>query len=117
MISRTTKDYLAGRGSRVSGGTLSVWAYSLLAMSTSPPQPRLVEEFRSELGALGLRVKRLRIAAGLSQSELASRLGTTQSAVARLEAGRSEPRLRTLERLAEALDCDIAVHITGREPA
>jgi ribosome-binding protein aMBF1 (putative translation factor) len=40
--------------------------------------------------------------AGLTQEELARRMGTTQPVVARLESGRSRPSMRTLERLAEA---------------
>jgi len=40
--------------------------------------------------------------AGLTQEELARRMGTTQPVVARLESGRTRPSMRTLERLAEA---------------
>ena len=45
-----------------------------------------------------------RRAAGLSQTEVAARMGTSQSTVARLEAGEVDPRLSTLERYAEAVD-------------
>jgi transcriptional regulator with XRE-family HTH domain len=45
-----------------------------------------------------------RVAQGLSQTEVAARMGTSQSAVARLEAGSSDLRLSTLERYAAALD-------------
>ncbi|GAA0280230.1 helix-turn-helix domain-containing protein [Cryptosporangium japonicum] len=44
-----------------------------------------------------------RRAVGLSQTELAARMGTSQSTVARLEAGDVDPRMSTLERYAEAL--------------
>jgi transcriptional regulator with XRE-family HTH domain len=40
--------------------------------------------------------------AGLTQEELARRMGTTQPVVARLESGRTHPSMQTLERLAEA---------------
>ena len=40
---------------------------------------------------------------GLSQTEVAARMGTSQSAVARLEAVAGDVRLSTLERYAEAL--------------
>jgi transcriptional regulator with XRE-family HTH domain len=43
-----------------------------------------------------------RTRAALSQAELARRMGTTQSAVARLESGRRLPSLTTLARYAEA---------------
>jgi predicted transcriptional regulator len=45
---------------------------------------------------------RARTKAKLSQAELAKRIGTTQSAVARLEGGGVSPSLATLRRYAEA---------------
>ena len=45
-------------------------------------------------------VFRLRTEAGLTQGELASRMGTTQSAIARMEGGGTRPTLDTLEKLA-----------------
>ena len=45
---------------------------------------------------------RARAAAKLTQAELAARMGTTQSAIARLEGGRLSPSIRTLRRYAEA---------------
>ena len=44
-----------------------------------------------------------RVALGLSQTEVAARMGTSQSAVARLESGDADIRLSTLERYAAAL--------------
>ncbi|MGY1705276.1 helix-turn-helix domain-containing protein [Geodermatophilus sp. SYSU D00697] len=46
---------------------------------------------------------RLRQESDLSQTELAARMGTSQSAVARLESGELDARLSTLERYAAAL--------------
>jgi len=43
-------------------------------------------------------IRRSRERAGLTQAELAARLGTTQSAVARLERPSSNPRIQTVER-------------------
>ena len=43
-----------------------------------------------------------RAAANLTQGELAQRMNTTQTAIARLESGRIKPTTRTLEKLAEA---------------
>ncbi|WP_249357967.1 helix-turn-helix domain-containing protein [Nocardia cyriacigeorgica] len=43
-----------------------------------------------------------RQAAGLSQTEVAARMGTSQSAVARFEAGQGDVRVSTLERYAAA---------------
>jgi len=55
-----------------------------------------------------------RLAKGLSQRELAERVGTTQSAIARLERGGRPPRIDTLLNIAEALDCDLRVELAPR---
>jgi transcriptional regulator with XRE-family HTH domain len=44
-------------------------------------------------------VREARRRAGISQAELAARAGTTQSAIARLESGRTRPALEQVERL------------------
>lgn len=43
-----------------------------------------------------------RVSAGLTQQQLAKRMETTQSVIARLESGRTRPSTQTLERLAAA---------------
>lgn len=43
-----------------------------------------------------------RTRAGLSQAQVAERMGTSQSTIARLESGRALPSLRTLDRYARA---------------
>jgi transcriptional regulator with XRE-family HTH domain len=57
----------------------------------------LEEEF-----ALAAAVAKARRRAGLSQAELARRMKTTQSTIARLESGRGRPSTRTLTRFAKA---------------
>ena len=52
--------------------------------------------------ALMLEVARARQRAGLSQAQLAKRMKTTQSTIARLESGRGRPSTRTLSRFAKA---------------
>ncbi|MGH8571099.1 MAG: helix-turn-helix domain-containing protein [Gammaproteobacteria bacterium] len=47
-------------------------------------------------------LKRIRTEAGLTQAELARRLGTTQTAVSRLERWDANPRIATLERAIRA---------------
>lgn len=56
-------------------------------------------------------VRTLREQAGVSQVELARRMGTSQSAVARLEAGGTMPTLDTLERVAAALGARLVVEL------
>jgi ribosome-binding protein aMBF1 (putative translation factor) len=51
---------------------------------------------------------------GLSQAELAELVTTTQSAIARLESGGRPPRIDTLLRIANALDCELLVELRAR---
>jgi transcriptional regulator with XRE-family HTH domain len=57
----------------------------------------LEEEF-----ALAAAVIEARSRAGLTQQQLARKMGTTQPVVARLESGRGRPSMRTLDRFAQA---------------
>jgi len=56
-------------------------------------------------------VYRLRTEAELTQAELAGRMGTTQSAIARMEGGGSRPTLETLEKLAGAVGQELVVGV------
>lgn len=84
---------------------------------------RLMEdpEFRDEYARADDEFKlvealvRARMAAGLTQSELARRLGTTQSAIARLEGGRVSPSFATLRRYAEATGTRLVVGLASVE--
>ena len=51
-----------------------------------------------------------RLKAGLSQSDVAARMGTSQPAVARLESGR-KPTLKALERYAEAVGMKVKIRL------
>jgi DNA-binding XRE family transcriptional regulator len=52
-----------------------------------------------------------RTQAGLTQSDVAQRMGTTQSVIARLESGKRAPSLRTVQRYAQALGARAVVRI------
>ena len=54
-----------------------------------------------------------RQAAGLSQTQVAARMGTSQSAVARLEAREADVRASTLERYAAAIGAEISWQLQG----
>jgi DNA-binding Xre family transcriptional regulator len=58
-----------------------------------------------------------RQAARLSQTQVAARMGTSQSAVARLESGEADARASTLERYAAAIGCQISWELRGSGPA
>jgi len=61
---------------------------------------------------LGASVRTLREQREWSQTELATRAGMTQSAVARFEAGGTVPTLPVLERIATALGMRLSVELT-----
>ena len=60
---------------------------------------RAAYEGEARVSAFRSLVYRLRTEAGLTQAELAERMGTTQSAIARMEGGGTRPTLETLEKL------------------
>ena len=62
-------------------------------------------------------VRRARERMGITQVELASRIGSTQPAIARLEAGGSTPSLATLRRIAAALGFELVVELRPRRAA
>jgi ribosome-binding protein aMBF1 (putative translation factor) len=65
-------------------------------------------------GQIADRVAERRKELGLSQAELAELVATTQSAIARLESGGRPPRIDTLLRTANALDCELVVELKPR---
>ena len=71
---------------------------------------RLDEEFRFLDEFL-----KARAAAGVTQAEVAERIGTTQSAVARLESGKGKhsPSIATLEKYAHALGCRLELRLVN----
>lgn len=65
-------------------------------------------------GRIAAQVVARRTELSLSQRELAELCGTTQSAIARFESGTRPPKLDTLIRIAEALDCELDVEFRPR---
>ena len=59
-------------------------------------------------------IREARRRAGLTQSQLAARVGTSQPAIARYERGRSLPDLTTLQRVAEG--CGLELRVELAEP-
>jgi ribosome-binding protein aMBF1 (putative translation factor) len=81
-------------------------------------KPKARQAYQAAMRAfqIGEEVRRLRAERGLSQQQLAERMGVPQSVVARLEAGGVEPRLSTLDRVARALDVELDVHFRAGAP-
>lgn len=68
-------------------------------------------EDEARISAFRTLVYRLRIEASMTQAELAHRMGTTQSAIARMEGGGTRPTLETLEKLAVAVGGELVVGV------
>jgi ribosome-binding protein aMBF1 (putative translation factor) len=95
-----------------------------MARARRDPVSRPIERIRKRLAGvddggwlfaqIAGQVAERRAERGLSQRELAELTGTTQSAIARLEAGGRPPRIDTLLRIANALDCDLVVDLQPR---
>ena len=66
---------------------------------------------------MGGYLRGLREEAGLSQRDLADRLGCHQPAIARLEAGGVRPNVETLRRIVEALGLQLELHAVSRDTA
>lgn len=60
------------------------------------------------------RIKELRIAAGLSQKELAGKIGVTRSTISDWETKRSEPNVLQFTKVADLFNCSID-YLVGRE--
>ena len=73
-------------------------------------------EFRAAYETLepAYQIARLRILRGLTQEQLAEKVGTKQPSIARLESGFSTPSLDFLRRVAEALDAQVEIRIVPR---
>jgi ribosome-binding protein aMBF1 (putative translation factor) len=69
---------------------------------------RLKPEF-----ALALALIKARTKAGLTQADVARKMRTTQSVIARIESGSNPPNLKTLERYAQAVGRRIEVKLVA----
>lgn len=67
------------------------------------PQFRLIRQFIARRNELNL-----------SQTQLARRVGTEQSAISRLESGIINARFSTLQKIAKALDADLEISLKVR---
>ncbi len=80
------------------------------AAATSTPFPGFAEIAARRRQVIGELVAARR-AQGLSQTVVAARMGTSQSVVARLEAGAVDARLSTLHRYADAVSHTLDVEV------
>ncbi|HEX8394072.1 MAG TPA: helix-turn-helix transcriptional regulator [Longimicrobium sp.] len=75
--------------------------------------PEFLNGFERERRAFkfGLMLKQARLNAGLTQHQVAERLGTNKSAISRMENRAEDIRLSTLQRYAEAVGCILALEL------
>jgi ribosome-binding protein aMBF1 (putative translation factor) len=81
-------------------------------MLANPEVKREYDALEQEF-AIASELIRARARAGLSQAELAERMGTSQSAIARLESGRTLPSAKTLIRFAEATGSKVELRLSA----
>jgi len=62
---------------------------------------------------IAVELVKARVRAGLSQAELAARMGTSQSTIARLESGQTLPSTKTLLRYAKATGSKVRVRLSA----
>jgi predicted transcriptional regulator len=73
------------------------------------PKVRAAYEELAPEYELARAIIRARVRSGLTQAQLAERMHTSQSFIARLESGRTVPNLRTLKRIGEATGTRVKV--------
>ena len=83
---------------------------ALKADLLADPEVRAAYDEQALEYALARAIIAARTAAGLSQEQLAKRMNTQQSFIARLERGRSLPSMRTMQKLAEATGTRMELH-------
>jgi ribosome-binding protein aMBF1 (putative translation factor) len=76
-----------------------------------PRAPRGDSEDLGEPRAIGDLIREARVRSGLTQADLAKRLGTTQQNVGYYESTRSNPSVRALLELAEAIGAELVLRI------
>ncbi len=92
------------------------WA-SIERAKTASEERRSGYKQAKEAFELAERVRQARERVGLTQAELAARIGSTQPAVARLEAGGNTPSFATLRRIAAALGFELVIELRPRRVA
>jgi|LauGreDrversion2_6_1035139.scaffolds.fasta_scaffold36265_1 transcriptional regulator with XRE-family HTH domain len=73
-----------------------------------PDYKKAFDDFQAEF-ELARHIIQTRINSGLSQEELAKKMETSQSSIARLESGTSLPSMRTLTKFAKATNTEINI--------
>jgi ribosome-binding protein aMBF1 (putative translation factor) len=84
-----------------------------MARSLADPDVKREFDAQEQEFAIASELIRARARAGLSQAELAERMGTSQSAIARLESGQTLPSTKTLLRFAAATKSKVELRLSA----
>jgi transcriptional regulator with XRE-family HTH domain len=95
--------------SRLASGTTSPQSSSSISSSSMPGSTTLGSTRMVDLEALPATLASMRKERGVTQSEVANRMATTQPVIARLESGDGIPNLTTLERFSQAIGASLGV--------
>ena len=87
----------------------------LMARALQDPAVKAEYDRLGPIHALVFELVEARHRAGLTQAQLAERMGTTQSAIARLENARHMPSLGMAARYAEAVGQRLDIHLQAAE--
>jgi len=87
----------------------------LMAQALQDPAVKAEYDRLGPIYALVFELVEARHRAGLTQAQLAERMGTTQSAIARLENARHMPSLGMAARYAEAVGQRLDIHLQAAE--
>jgi len=131
MASRTVRRMMPAalcRGEAPSARAASIWARGppasctrRTAVTEAKSSEASQVEYKHELAisAFTNAIARLMTEQGLSQSDLARRLGVSRARVSRLLQHKSSPTLRTMVQIANALGCDVVPNVApcGLRPA
>jgi len=83
---------------------------SLKTFLSNPAHKKAYENLEFEF-AIRDALMRARAKGGVTQAQLAKKVGTRQSAIARFESGRSNPTVKFIQNLSEALGLEITITV------
>ena len=92
---------------------MTVGLAELKARLFANPEVRAAYDALAPEFEISAELTRARLRAGLSQAELAARMGTSQSTIARLESGQTLPSTKTLLRFAQATGSKVQVRLSA----
>ena len=116
FVQKTQKTPRSGDRARVTaskGGYMTIPFAKLKARLLDNPKVRVEYDALAPEFEIAAELLRARLRAGLSQAELAARMRTSQSTIARLESGQTLPSTKTLLRYAEATGSKFHVRLSA----